>query len=150
MDIVSLPPEIDRSKIDSRYRLVLIASQRAKSLAQGARSDLATNAIKHTTRALEEALESKLEFVTGDAARTARAEALKAEAKRLEAEAERREHMGADLSELERDLHDYLSEKTDKERRAIEDLFSAPESELEDESGVGEADSEDIEVSEEE
>ena len=129
MDIVSLPPEIQRDKIDSRYRLVIMASQRAKALALGANTDLASASIKFTTRAIEEALENQLEVVTGEAAREARQEALKEEARRLAAEAEKREEMGVELSELEKDLKFYLNEKEEKERKAIEDLFSAPEGE---------------------
>ena len=44
------PPEIDREKIDSRYRLVIMASQRAKALALGAKSELGSTAIKFTTK----------------------------------------------------------------------------------------------------
>jgi len=120
MDIVSLPPEIQREKIDSRYRLVIIASQRAKALALGAKSELGSVSVKFTTRAIEEALENELEVVTGEAAREARQEALKAE---------KREEMGVELSELEKDLKFYLNEKEEKERKAIEDLFSSPEAE---------------------
>jgi len=129
MDIVSLPPEIDREKIDSRYRLVIMASQRAKALALGAKTELGSSSIKFTTRAIEEALEDQLDVVTGEAAREARQEALQQEAQRLAAEAERREEIGVELSELEKDLKFYLNEKEEKERKAIEDLFSAPESE---------------------
>ncbi len=129
MDIVSLPPEIQREKIDSRYRLVIIASQRAKALALGAKSELGSVSVKFTTRAIEEALENELEVVTGEAAREARQEALKEEARRLAAEAEKREEMGVELSELEKDLKFYLNEKEEKERKAIEDLFSSPEAE---------------------
>jgi len=36
IDIISLPIEFDRNKIDSRYRLAVIAAQRAAELSLGA------------------------------------------------------------------------------------------------------------------
>lgn len=124
MDIISLPVEVDPTKIDSRYRLVIVASQRAKMLTEGQKPLLATKAVKASTVALDEALEGKLEVLTGEDAKTARQEAKKAEAKRVAAEAERREEMGDELSALEKDLKFYLNEKEEKEKKAIEDLFS--------------------------
>lgn len=38
MDIISLPVEYDKKDIDSRYRLVVIAAQRARELSLGAAS----------------------------------------------------------------------------------------------------------------
>jgi len=133
MDIVSLPAELSGKDIDSRYRLVIIASQRAKRLAEGAKPVGAPHSVKPTTVAIEEALEGGLDVLTGNEAVTARQEAKKAEAKRRAAEAERREEMGMELSELEKDLKYYLNEKEEKERKAIEDLFvSSEEAEAED------------------
>lgn len=40
LDIISLPIELDRKKIDSRYRLVLIAAQRAAELSLGSPTKL--------------------------------------------------------------------------------------------------------------
>ncbi len=124
MDIVTLPVEIDPAKIDSRYRLVILATQRAKMLSEGHKPLVSTKAVKVSTIALDEALEGKLEVLTGEEARIARQEAKKVEAKRIAAEAERREEMGAELSALEKDLKFYLNEKEEKEKKAIEDLFS--------------------------
>lgn len=123
MDIVSLPTELTGKDIDSRYRLVIIAAQRAKRLAEGSRATGPTHSVKPTTIAVEEALEGNLDVLTGDEAREARQEAKKVEARRRAAEAERREEMGMELSELEKDLKYYLNEKEEKERKAIEDLF---------------------------
>ena len=54
MDIVSLPAEYDRKKIDGRYRVVAIAAQRARELTFGAKPKIKTKAKKITTIAIEE------------------------------------------------------------------------------------------------
>ena len=46
MDIISLPVEIDMKKIDGRYRLVMIASQRAKELSVGVKPKIQTKSKK--------------------------------------------------------------------------------------------------------
>lgn len=135
MDVVTLPPEIDKSKIDSRYRLVIITAQRAKRLASsGLRPQIQTRSTKPTTMALEEALESRLDVVTGDEAKKAKRDARKAEARRM-AEMERREEPSGELSEIEKDLQMYLHEKEHKDRQAIEDLFATGEANTEEAEG---------------
>ncbi len=124
MDIITLPVEIDTTKIDSRYRLVIMTAQRAQMLSEGQKPLIPTKSVKVSTVALDEALEGKLEVLTGEDAKKARQDAKKAEAQRIAAEAERREEMGAELSALEKDLKFYLNEKEEKEKKAIEDLFS--------------------------
>jgi hypothetical protein len=94
------------------------------------RPQVQTRSTKPTTMALEEALESKLDVVTGDEARKAKREARKAEARRM-AEMERREEPGGELSEIEKDLQMYLHEKEHKDRQAIEDLFATGEANTE-------------------
>jgi DNA-directed RNA polymerase subunit omega len=54
MDIISLPIEYDRNKIDGRFRIIAIAAQRAKELAVGAVPKVKTKAKKISTIALEE------------------------------------------------------------------------------------------------
>ncbi len=49
MDIISLPIEYDRNKIDGRFRIIQIAAQRAKELAVGATPKVKTKAKKITT-----------------------------------------------------------------------------------------------------
>lgn len=122
MDIVSLPIESD-DKIDSRFRLVEIAAQRAKELAYGARPKISTKFRKVPTVALEEALEGKLDFVTGDEAIAANEEAKKFDYKRF-LEERKRDEMPTDISDLEKDLKVYLTEREDTGRQALEDLFS--------------------------
>ena len=72
MDIISLPVEIDETKIDGRYRLVMISAQRAKELSYGAKPKIQTKARKVTTIAIEEAIQDKLEFLVGEEARKAK------------------------------------------------------------------------------
>jgi DNA-directed RNA polymerase subunit omega len=126
MDIVSLPIEYDKDKIDSRFRMVSIASQRAKELALGAKPKLDTKHKKYATIAIEEAIESKLDFITGDEARAANEEARKFDYKRF-LEERRRESMPEDISELERDLRVYLTEKEDRTTQALDALFKEPD-----------------------
>ncbi len=73
-DIISLPIEIDRTKIDSRYRLALIAAQRAAELSLGATPKMEKKVKKVTTLSLLEVLSNKIEYITGE-------EALKAKEK---------------------------------------------------------------------
>jgi DNA-directed RNA polymerase subunit omega len=123
MDIVSLPIEQDKEKIDSRFRLVVMAGQRAKELAFGAKPKISTRSRKIATVAIEEALEEKLEFLTGEEARVANEEAKKFDYKRF-LEERRKEAMPEDLSDLEKDLRVYLTEREEGERQALEDLFT--------------------------
>ncbi len=75
MDLISLPAELDKKKIDGKYRLATIAAQRARELSLGAKAKIPTKAKKVTTIAIEEAINGTLEFLTGEEARKAREEA---------------------------------------------------------------------------
>ncbi|MBF0343587.1 MAG: DNA-directed RNA polymerase subunit omega [Nitrospirae bacterium] len=123
MDIISLPVELDPNKIDGRFRLVNIITQRAKELTHRGKPKITTKAKKITTIALEEAVSEALEFITGDDARRANEEAKKLDYKRF-LEEKRRESEQEDLSELEKDLKFYLDEKEDTSKRSLESLFS--------------------------
>lgn len=123
MDVISLPVEYDHEKIDGKYRLVAIASQRAKSLSLGAKSKVQTKARKITTIAIEEAAENVLEFVTGEEARQAREEAGKFDYRKM-LEESRKVSAAEDLTELEKDLKVYLHERELKDKRAFDELFS--------------------------
>jgi DNA-directed RNA polymerase subunit omega len=123
MDIVSLPIDFDEDKIDSRFRLVTIAAQRAKELAYGAKPKIETKFVKAPTVAIEEAMENVLEFVTGDEAKEKLEEAKKFDYKRF-LEERRKETLPEDLSELEKDLRLYLTEREGTDRKDLEDLFS--------------------------
>jgi DNA-directed RNA polymerase subunit omega len=110
-------------QLDSRFRLVVMAAQRAKELAFGAKPKVETRSKKLTTIALEEAIADKLEFLTGEDARVANDEAAKMDYKRF-LEEKRKEAVPEDLTELERDLRTYLSEREELDRSVLEDLFS--------------------------
>ena len=128
MDLISLPAEVDKKKIDGKYRLATIAAQRARELSLGAKPKIQTKAKKVTTVAIEEAINGTLEFLVGDEARQAREEAKKFDYRRL-LEEKRREGAHEDLSELEKDLKIYLHEKETDEKKALEELFAEKEEE---------------------
>lgn len=122
MDILSLPIEIEDSKIDSRFRLVIITSQRAKTLSEGAKALITTKYKKNTTIALEESILDKLDYLTGEEAVKAKEIAKKLEFKKKVTSMTKKEGMEEELSELEKDLKVYLLEKAEIEKRK-EDIF---------------------------
>lgn len=123
MEIVSLPVELEKTKIDSRFRLVTIAAQRAKELTLGVKPKIKSKGKKATTIALEEAIENTLEYLVGEEARAAKEEAKKFDFRKL-LEEKKRESMPEDLSELEKDLKVYLHEKEETGgKKALDELF---------------------------
>ncbi len=122
MDIISLPVEFDKKKIDSRFRLVVVASQRARELALGARQNIQTKAKKVTTVAIQEAISGNIDFITGSDASAAREKAEKIDYKRL---LEEKRRPISDLSELEKDLRVYLHGK-ETEELELEEIFHEP------------------------
>lgn len=122
MDIISLPIEYDHSKIDGRFRLITIAAQRAKELALGAEHRVKTKSKKVTTISLEETISNTVEFLTGDEAKKARDEAKKFDYRKL-LEEKKREVTSEDLTEFEKDLKVYLTEKETMDKKALEGLF---------------------------
>jgi DNA-directed RNA polymerase omega subunit len=124
MDIISLPIEYDKKKIDGNFRLVIAAVKRAKDLSQGLLPTITSKAKKITTLSLQEVVSGTLKILTGEAAVKANEEAKKLVHKRMMDEAQQKETMPEDLTELEKDLKVYLSEKTESEqKRTIEDIF---------------------------
>jgi DNA-directed RNA polymerase subunit omega len=123
MDIISLPVEYKNSNVDGKYRLVAIASQRAKDLSLGAEPKIRTKSHKVTTIAIEEAASGVLEFLTGEEAVAAREEAGKFDYRKL-LEDRRRLAAGEDLSELEKDLKVYLHERESMDKKAFDELFT--------------------------
>jgi DNA-directed RNA polymerase omega subunit len=123
MDIISLPVEYDHKKIDGKFRLVAIASQRAKELSLGAKPKISTRAKKVTSIAIEETISGVLEFVTGEEAIIAREKAGKFDY-RKQLEESKKIAAGEDLSELEKDLKVYLHEKGSYDKKAFEELFT--------------------------
>ncbi|MEJ2684251.1 MAG: DNA-directed RNA polymerase subunit omega [Candidatus Sulfobium sp.] len=123
MDIISLPVEYRKSNVDGKYRLVVIAAQRAKDLSLGAEPKIRTKSKKVTSIAIEEAVSGALEFLTGDEAVAAREQAGKFDYRKL-LEDRRRLAAGEDLSELEKDLKVYLHERESMDKKAFDELFA--------------------------
>jgi DNA-directed RNA polymerase omega subunit len=121
MDIISLPVEVDKGTVDGKFRLATIAAQRARELSLGAKPRVQTKAKKVTTIAIEEAVNSCLEYIVGDEARKAKQEAKKFDYRKLLEE--RRREGSESLSELEKDLKVYLHERETEGMRALEELF---------------------------
>ncbi|MBM3385802.1 MAG: DNA-directed RNA polymerase subunit omega [Nitrospira sp.] len=71
IDALSLLPEYDPARTDSRHRLVVATSQRAKHLMQGAKPMAAPRYAKATSVALDEMLHHNIEVVIGKEARQA-------------------------------------------------------------------------------
>lgn len=123
MDIIALPVEYDKKKIESRYRLVIIASQRARELSMGSKTKASAKGKKVTTNAILETITSEIEFITGEEAAVARERAEKIDYKKL---IEEKRRPIEDLSELEKDLKIYLHEKGTSDK-ALDELFSEGE-----------------------
>jgi DNA-directed RNA polymerase subunit omega len=126
MNIISLPIEYDRSKIDGRFRIIAIAAQRAKELAVGAAPKVKTKARKVSTIALQETIGNALEFLIGEEAIKAREETKRFDYRKL-LEEKKREMTGEDLTEFEKDLKVYLHEKEALDKKALEGLFEKRE-----------------------
>lgn len=118
MDIISLPIVFDREKIDSRFRLVAIATQRAIELSKGSNLKIQSKYKKITTNAIIESLTGKIEFLTGEEARIALQNAEKLDYRKWVTE---KKKPLADITEIEKDLKIYLLEH---EREAQEEAFN--------------------------
>lgn len=129
MDVISLPLEYDRNKIDGRYRVVAIASQRAKELSLGVKPKIKTKSKKITSIAIEETISGCIEFLTGEQAKKAKEEAQKFDYRRFLEEREK-EVTGEEATELEKDLKVYLHEKGTTEKKSLEDLFGERKEEV--------------------
>lgn len=107
MDIISLPIELDKEKIDSRFRLVAIATQRAIELSKGSKLRIQTRNKKITTNAILEALTGNVEFLTGEEARINLEKAEKLDYRKWVTE---KKKPIADITDIEKDLKVYLVE----------------------------------------
>jgi DNA-directed RNA polymerase subunit omega len=125
MDLISLPVVFDKKKFDSRFRLVIAAAKRARSLYQGAQPKITSKAKKLTTLALEEVISDKVKILTGEAAIKAREEARRLSYESMVDEAKQKETLPEDLSEIEKDLKVYLHEKSEREsKESADQIFS--------------------------
>ncbi|SRR6266540_3870244 len=108
IDAISLLPEYNHSQIDSRHRLVIATSQRAKHLMQGARQTGQSKYSKATSIALDEMLHQKVVFLTDKEARQAIKEAKRGKDSEMEriAVAAARE----DVREIKKELSVYVDD----------------------------------------
>lgn len=107
IDMLSLLPQYTPNEFDSRHRLVIVASQRAKHLAQGAKPTGPLRFTKDTTNALDEVLRGKIPYLTGKEARDAMKETKRAK----EGETERMAMMtGEDAKEIKKELSVYVDD----------------------------------------
>lgn len=113
MDIVSLPIVIDKEKLDSRFRMVVLATERARQIMSGAKSNVPTKYIKPSTISLEELSLCQIDYVTGKEARKAIQEATAA--KVLHGRGVAKEGVAEDETkkEIEKDLGVYMPESGD-------------------------------------
>ncbi len=118
MDTVSLPIDIDPNKIDSRFRLVIVAAQRARQLMEGAEATIPRQPdAKETTLAIEEILSGNLDILYGEEAVVAQQEdkRLREEMRRRAMLAEREEGL---THEVKKDLSIYLGDSEDQGKAA--------------------------------
>ena len=107
IDMLSLLPQYTPDQFDSRHRLVIVASQRAKHLTQGAKPTGASRFTKETTMSLDEVLHGKVTYLTGKEAR----EAMKEAKRGKEGETERLAMMtGEDAREIKKELSVYVDD----------------------------------------
>lgn len=124
IDTLSLLPEDSQRRFDSRHRLVIAASQRAKHLMQGAKLATATKFTKETTIALEEVLQGKIAFLTDKEARQAMKEVKRMRDGDVDRMAVISTGAGEDAREIKKELSVY-----------VDDSEKATEPEAEEEQG---------------
>lgn len=108
-DTLSLLSEYTHDQFDSRHRLVIVASQRAKHLIQGSKPLGPTKFTKDTTIALDEVLHGQVQYLCGKDARLAAKEAKKTKEGEIE-----RMMMGVreDAREIKKELSVYVDDST--------------------------------------
>ena len=109
MELIALPIDSKNLPVDSRYRLVIMASQVARSLMEGRESQVNSRYLKETTTALEEILKTEPAYLTGKDARSAFRESrrIREEHARQKALLEKMEEVSA---ELRKDLNTYVDD----------------------------------------
>jgi DNA-directed RNA polymerase subunit omega len=124
IDIITLPIEFDKNKIDGRYRIVLAASQRAREIVSGQVPNRKGKGSQAAVMALEDVLSDNFELLIGNDALNAKEEHKRNRYERMLDDAIGEDKDGEELTELEKDLKVYLNEKGDKESRlSIDDIF---------------------------
>jgi DNA-directed RNA polymerase omega subunit len=111
MDLISLPAELDRKKIDSRYRLVEAVTKRTRALYHSAMPKIASKSKKMTSVALEEVISDVVRVLSGEAAIKAKEASNKLSYKDMLEEATLNASMPEELTKFEKDLQVYLRDK---------------------------------------
>ncbi|MEK7748144.1 MAG: DNA-directed RNA polymerase subunit omega [Nitrospirota bacterium] len=113
MDIISLPIQGDFVNTHSRYRLVGMATQRARHLMDGNKSTVPTKYVKPTTIAIAEVLGGNFEILYGKEALKCQQEARRAREERRTRflSPEREEEL---KREIEKDLNLFMAESPTK------------------------------------
>ena len=124
IDIITLPIEFDKNKIDGRYRIVLAAAQRAREIVSGHVPNRKAKGSQAAIMALEDVLSDNFELLIGNDALNAKEEHKRNRYERMLDDAIGADKDSEELTELEKDLKVYLNEKGDKESRlSIDDIF---------------------------
>ena len=114
MEIASLPIEFNRDQFDSRYRLITVAAQRVRQLMlEGAKSVINSKYTKETMVALEEALESKMQYLKGEEARVALREVDRTKRAPIGIEEEEKDEL---TKEIKKELSVYMAEHGQKKK----------------------------------
>ncbi len=116
IDVVSLPVEFDEKIIDSQFRLVIAIIERTKELSRGAMPNITTKAQKVTTTSLEEVITGSVRVLTGEAAVKAKEESGMLTYESMMDEATQKVSFPDKLTELEKDLENYLRQKEEMEK----------------------------------
>ena len=110
MDMLALLPENSKNRYDSRHRLVIAASQRAKQIMQGSRPTIQTKFTKETTMAIDEMVQGRLEFLTGKEARQAMKDLKRMRETEFERIATSATTLGEDAREIKKELSVYVDD----------------------------------------
>ncbi len=113
MDIVSLPIVFDRDILDSRFRLIVVATERARKLINGAKPCVPLKYLKESTVALEEIVSCDVDIVKGKEARKAIRDAME-QKKELAAGAAETAEEDQVKKEIEKELGNYVDDTDGK------------------------------------
>jgi DNA-directed RNA polymerase omega subunit len=114
MDLIYLPVELYKKKIDSRFRIVEAVVKRARALHNGAMPKIVSKSKKTTTVALEEIISDSVHVLSGEAAIKAKEEANKLRYEDMIDESKQKESFPEELTKFEKDLQGYLRDKEEK------------------------------------
>jgi DNA-directed RNA polymerase subunit omega len=109
-DMLALLAENSVKPFDSRHRLVIAASQRAKQLMQGSRPLAPSKFSKETTVGIEEILQGRLEYLTAKEARQAMKDAKRVRETDFERLAMSSATLGEDAREIKKELSVYVDD----------------------------------------